>query len=263
MIKLLVTDVDGTLLDNNSNLPALNRRAILACKSKGIGVILATGKSIDSIIHIVSLLDLKLPQITLGGAVIVSSDLKIIYSVKIKPMLYLEVIRTIKEKGYHPLAVLEDGKIFFENYHPDMEHIKKVGEKLIKVDSLETSYFSKNSVNINVPIKETDPLDKFLRDKFSGKLQIVRSGEYFFDILSLGASKGNALSYIAKLLDIKKEEIVVFGDSYNDLSMFEEAGLRIAVKNSYSEVLEEADIITDENYNCGLGKAIFKYILKD
>ena len=45
--------------------------------------------------------------------------------------------------------------------------------------------------------------------------------------------------------------------------MFEIAGLKIAVKNSYPEILKKADIITDENYNSGLGKAIYKYILKD
>ena len=62
---------------------------------------------------------------------------------------------------------------------------------------------------------------------------------------------------------INKEEVVVLGDSPNDLSMFEIAGLKIAVKNSYPEILEKADIITDESYNSGLGKAIYKYILED
>lgn len=262
MIKLLITDVDGTLLDSNSNLPALNRKALLSCIENNIQVILATGKSINSILPIVKLLDLKLPQITLNGAVTVNRDLKIINSVKMGPDKYLRVVREIKKKGYSPFAALVDGKIFFEKYHPDMKYIKKVGERLIKVDSIETGYFSKNSVSIGVPIKETDPLDSYLRNKFSDELQIVRSGEYFFDILSHDATKGNAVANIARILNIKKEEIVVFGDSYNDLSMFREAGLKIAVKNSYPKVLEEADIIADENYNCGLGKAIYRYILK-
>ena len=63
-------------------------------------------------------------------------------------------------------------------------------------------------------------------------------------------------------LGIEPGEVAVFGDSPNDLSMFEVAGLRIAVRNSYPEVLEKADIITEENYNSGLGKALYKYILK-
>jgi len=261
-IKLIVTDVDGTLLDNDSKLPPKNKEAVLACKSKGIGIVLATGKSVDSILWLIKILDLRLPQITLNGAVIVDSNLKIIYSKKIPQKYYYDLIRIIKEKGYSPLISLDNGNIFMSEYHKDMKHLEKIGEKLIKVDSVETDYFSKNVVDIYIAIKETDPLDRYLRERFSNKLQFVRSGEYFFDILDLGVTKGNALKYLAKMLDISMDEIVVFGDSPNDLSMFNEAGLRIAVANSYPEVLNEADIITDENYNCGLSKAIYKCVLK-
>lgn len=261
-IKLLVTDVDGTLLDNDSKLSSQNKEAVLACKSKGIGIVLATGKSIDSILWLIKLLDLKLPQITLNGAVIVDSKLKKIYSKKIPHKYYYDLIRTIKKKGYSPLISLDNGKIFMGEYHKDMKHLEKIGEKLIKVDSVETDYFSKNVVDIYIAIKETDPLDSYLRERFSNKLQFIRSGEYFFDILDLGVTKGTALKYLAKMLNISKDEIVVFGDSPNDLSMFNEAGLRIAVANSYPEVLNKADIITDENYNCGLSKAIYKYVLE-
>lgn len=261
MIKLVVTDVDGTLLDQESNLPSLNKRALFACKDKGIGVVLATGKTADSIISIINLLDLKLPQITQCGGVIINKDHRIINSIKIEPRHYYKVIRTIKQRGYKPLVCLEDGKIFYEQCSHRMKNIEDVGERLIKVDSIETTYFSKNAININVPIKDTDPLDSYLRKMFSDVLQIVRSGKYFFDMMNLDTSKGEALKFVAKLLDINRDEIAVFGDSYNDLSLFDFAGIKIAVKNSYPEVLEKADIITDENYKGGLGKAIYKYIL--
>jgi Cof subfamily protein (haloacid dehalogenase superfamily) len=262
MIKLIVTDVDGTLLDGNSILPDLNKKAILECRREGIEVILATGKSIGSILCLVKLFDSELPQITLNGSVTVNKDLEIINAIKVKPGLYLEVIRTIKEKGYSPLASLVSGKIFYENYHPNMEELKKVELELVKTKNIEEEYFSENVANISIPIEETDPLDSYLRKRFSDKLQLVRSGKYFFDILDLNATKGNALKSILKLVNINKDEVVVFGDSYNDLSMFKESGLNIAVRNSYPEVLKKADIITDENYNSGLGKAIYKYVLK-
>jgi len=114
---------------------------------------------------------------------------------------------------------------------------------------------------LSAVINETDPLDRYLRKKFSPVLQLIRSGEYFFDLLNLDASKGNALHLISEMYGFKKDEIAVFGDSPNDLSMFEYAGLSIAVKNSYPEVLKKADYITEENYNSGLGKAIYKFIL--
>ena len=262
MIKLIATDVDGTLLDNNSKLSTINRNAILECLKRNIGVILATGKTFDSVLHLIKSLGLKLPQITLNGAITVGCDLNIIESIKISPDNYFKIIKVIKKRGSTPLAALEDGRIFYDEYHQDMEGLERIGEKIEKVHDIETDYFARNTVDINIPILESDPLDKYLRDRFSNDLQFVRSGKYFFDILHLDATKGNALIKICKSLRIKRDEVVVFGDSPNDLSMFDVAGLAIAVENSYPEVKKKAGIITDENYNSGFGKAIYKYILK-
>lgn len=263
MIRLLVTDVDGTLLDNKSELPDFNKKALLECLDRKIEVILATGKSFASIFWLVELLGLKMPQITLNGSVIVAKDSQIISFVRINPEYYHEIIADIRHGGCSPLVALADGRILYDKEHPTFEAFRKINEKLLKVEDIDDEKYCRICVDISVTIKETDPLDTYLRSKYEGKLQLVRSGEYFFDILDLDATKGNALKQIAEKFGFKKEEIAVLGDSYNDLSMFDQSGLRIAVKNSYEKVLQAADFVTDENYNCGLGKAIYKYILKD
>jgi len=262
MIKLIVTDVDGTLLDNNSRITELNKQALIDCKKAGIDVILATGKSIDAIDPLVKLFDLKLPQITLNGAVVVDRDLNILRVVKIKPFLFYSVIKAIKDRGFNPLIALSDGRILYEKYDSLLKVFTNVNEPIFKIDKIESEYYAKDCVSISVAIKEDNPLDSYLRKKYSDILQIVRSGEYFFDILNIDATKGNSLDFICNDYGIKKDDVAVFGDSYNDLSMFNGVGCRIAVKNSYPAVLKEADYITDENYNSGLGKAIYKYILK-
>jgi hypothetical protein len=261
MIKLIVTDVDGTLLDNKSQVTELNKRALLECKSKNIGVILATGKSISAVLPIIKMLELDLPQITLNGTVTLDKNQEVISSVKIGEQYFYEVLSAIKEKGHKPLIALADGTILYDTYDNIFAVFEKINEPIHKVDSLEIEAYAYDCVSLSIAIKEDDPLDAYLRERFSEKLQLVRSGEYFFDVLSLDASKGNALEFIADMLKISKEQIAVFGDSPNDLSMFDRAGLKIAVKNSYPEVLKSADYITDENYNSGLGKAVYKYIL--
>ncbi|OQA23371.1 MAG: putative phosphatase [Actinobacteria bacterium ADurb.Bin346] len=262
MIKLVVTDVDGTLLDDKSELSELNRQALLDCRKNGIGVILATGKSIKSIKFIIDILELKLPQITLNGTVVIDDRQDVIYSLLIGQSLYYELLKTIKEMGYKPLAALTDGNIYYDSYDKNYAVYEKVNEPIYKTDMLEKDEFAKNCVSIGLALKETDPLDDFLRRKYSKILHIVRSGEYFFDMINPKASKGNALHYIIRNTRIKRADIAVFGDSPNDMSMFEYAGLRIAVKNSFPEILAKADYITDENYNSGLGKAIYRHILK-
>ena len=263
MYRLIASDVDKTLLDNDSRMPELNRDALIECKKRGIGVVLATGKTMDSILHLVKDLGLELPQITLNGSVTISPEMEVIRAFKIDPWTYRDIVGFIKENGYPPVIALDDGKLYIEEYHPDLKHLDDIGEEFIKVKSIETDHFSKNTVDIYIPILESHPLDRALREKYSDRLQFIRSGDYFFDILNKEATKGNALLLLLQDLGIKRDEVAVFGDSPNDLSMFEMAGLRIAVRNSYPEVLEKADIITGESFNSGLGKAVFEYILKD
>ncbi len=264
MIKLIVTDVDGTLLDNDSMLPDLNKQAIIDCKKHGIGVILATGKSIAAIKNLIKILELELPQITLNGAVVIdikNDDCKILKAEKLQKHYFYDVLKTIKEKNYKPLIALANGNILYDEYDPNFIVFDKVNEPTFKVEKLESEEYAKDCVSISVAIKETDPLDSFLRRKYEPKLQIVRSGEYFFDILSPDANKGKALQFICTKLKINSNDVAVIGDSPNDLSMFKFAGLRVAVKNSFEEVLKKADYITEENYKCGFAKAIYKYVL--
>jgi Cof subfamily protein (haloacid dehalogenase superfamily) len=193
----------------------------------------------------------------------ISPQMKVLSASRIDPNIYRDVVGFIREKGFPPVIALDDGKLYIEEYHPDLKHLDDIDEEFIKVDTIDTDHFSNNAVDIYIPIIQSHPLDKALREKYSDKLQFIRSGEYFFDILNKGATKGTALLAIIDELGISPQEVAVFGDSPNDLSMFGIAGLRIAVKNSYPEILEAADIITEENYNSGLGKAIYKYILDD
>jgi len=263
LYRLIATDVDGTLLGNDSRMPELNFEALLECRKKGIGVMLATGKTMAGIAGLVGKLGLTLPQITLNGSVTVSPDMKVISASRIDRDTYREVTRFIRESGYPQVVALDDGNLYAEKLHPDLKYLYDIGEDFIKVDSIDKQPFTGNTVDIYIPITSSDPLEGALRQKYSQRLQFVRSGEYFFDILNREATKGNALLKIIDRLGISPEEVAVFGDSPNDLSMFAMAGLRVAVKNSYPEVLEKADIITEENYNSGLGKAVYRYILKE
>jgi len=259
--KLLVTDVDGTLLDHNSKLTELNKRALLDCIKNGIDVVIATGKSIDSIMFIIKELNLTLPQITMGGAAIVTANGKVVDVINFPKQLYLEFIQDVRIKGLEPTIATTDGKIYCREYSENMKHILNAGEKIIKVDDIESNFFIENAVSISIPMLATDPMDSYIRKTFGSVLQVVRSGEYFFDILNLEASKGNALKKFIKDLGLRKEEVVSFGDSPNDISLLKESGYKIAVKNSFPELIEIADVIAEENYNSGLGKTIYTHIL--
>jgi Cof subfamily protein (haloacid dehalogenase superfamily) len=186
----------------------------------------------------------------------------VVKSTKLGQKYFYDLLGTIKEKKYNPLVALENGKIIYDRYDPSFEVFKAIDEPLSVVKQLENDEYAKMCVSVGTVIEESDPLDDFLRKKYGKVLQIIRSGKYFFDILNRDASKGKSLEFICQAYGIKKEEVAVIGDSPNDLSMFEYSRISIAVKNSYPEVSKKADFITDENYNDGFAKAIYKYILK-
>ena len=261
MIKLIAMDLAGTLLDNNFELQDFNREALAAAHKKGITIVLATGKLIYSILPIIESIGLKSPQITCFGATVITGDLKILDSDKICPKDYLGAVKTVRENGYNPMVTLEDNKIYYDKEDGAIGLMKKSGEKILKVDSIEDGDFSKKVVSISIITGKDGLLYKCLVKKFSSKMQIMKPAEQFISILSLGVSKGKALSNIMKLLNMEKEEVAAFGDSLNDMSMFDRAGLKIAVKNAHPDLLAKADAVAEENYNNGAGKAIYKYIL--
>jgi len=262
MTKLIAMDLAGTLLDNNFKLTDFNREALRAAHKRGISIVLATGKLIYSILPITKSIGLKSPQITCFGATVITGDLRILDSDKICSEDYLEAVKTIREKGYNPMVTLEDNKIYYDKEDNVIGLMKKSGEKMLKVDSIEDDDFSKKVISISIITGNDDLLYKCLVKKFSGKMQIMKPAERFISILNLGVSKGKALSSIMKLLNIRKEEVAAFGDSLNDISMFDRAGLKIAVKNAHPGLLAKADAVAEENYNNGAGKAIYKYILE-
>lgn len=82
-----------------------------------------------------------------------------------------------------------------------------------------------------------------------------------FDITAGGVNKGNAIIAVLQALHLKKEEFMAFGDAQNDLPMFQEAGLTVAMANASEEIQAACDIVTSDFMDDGVAKAIQRYIL--
>ena len=82
-----------------------------------------------------------------------------------------------------------------------------------------------------------------------------------FDITAGGVHKGNAIKAVLQSLHLKKEEFMAFGDAMNDLPMFAEAGLTVAMANAAEEIQASCDIVTADYMDDGVAKAIQRYIL--
>ncbi len=108
-----------------------------------------------------------------------------------------------------------------------------------------------------------DVLDKVHEEigKWTPEFNILRSGEYFLDLMHPDASKGNALKQLAERRGVRPEEVLAIGNYYNDITMLTFAGMGIAMDNSPLEVKAAANEVTASNNEDGVHAALLKYCL--
>ena len=99
-------------------------------------------------------------------------------------------------------------------------------------------------------------------ESLKGKLNYHISKPFFLEVINSNTSKGIALEALAKNIGISSHEVIAIGDSYNDISMIEYAGLGVAVDNAYDEIKSRADYISKSNIDNGVAEVIERFILE-
>ena len=107
-----------------------------------------------------------------------------------------------------------------------------------------------------------EKVEEKLKQEFAGSLSIMRSKPFFLEFMEEGISKGASLNSLIQQLGISREEVIAIGDSNNDLSMIEFAGLGVAMGNASEFIKAQADFVTDTNMNDGVAKVVEEFVLK-
>jgi Cof subfamily protein (haloacid dehalogenase superfamily) len=139
--------------------------------------------------------------------------------------------------------------------------------KIIVTDDLEKIIEENYQIILKVVIvSDMDEIGelKKLRNEIINMMdvEVVSSAENNIEIMSKGISKGNAVKILGDIYGISKDEIICIGDSENDISMIEYAGLGIAMANATDDLKAAADYVTDTNDNDGVAKAIEKIVFE-
>ncbi len=116
-------------------------------------------------------------------------------------------------------------------------------------------------VGVSPDFELLDQCERDVRAALADQASVARSQPYYLDITHPLANKGIALSELARLLAVPREEIAVIGDGGNDIAMFERSGLSIAMGNASPEVQQAADFVTDSNREDGFANAVERFIL--
>jgi len=267
--KLLVVDVDGTLIGKDGEISGEDRDALARACGLGIQVSLSTGRVAQACLGIINQLSLDGSHIFFDGALV--SDPRKGKEVYVQP-INKEVVRQAIE-----FAHLNDTGIEFysaTHYFAEREawstDIRRqffgIEATIVDFNNLwQRERIIKGSLTVSSP-EERAKASRF-RLHFEDSLQFssTKSPAYpdvdFINVLVPGVSKKKALEVLAWHLGISLSEIIAIGDGTNDISLLSSAGLAIAMENAPSEVKAVADYITLGVDHSGLAIAIRKFLL--
>lgn len=261
MIKLIVTDIDGTIYSPETGISPEVKECIQNLYNRGIHVAIATGRTYGSAKTVADKLGIKCPLICYQGGLVNSYEGEILDVKYLNPNIAKEIIKDFRKRNIHLNVYVED-KLYVED---DDEYIKDyIGDKGIdyyKVNSFEELDFSKLNklLAIKYDTKFINELIEELRKKYP-EIYVVKSYDYFCEIANKEATKGNAIKFLAKKFNIGIHEVMAIGDQNNDIEMVETAGVGVAMGNGTDEIKEVADYITETVQNNGFVKAVNKFV---
>lgn len=258
MIKLVATDVDGTLVvDGSASLNPDYFPVFERLMEKGILVVVASGRGESSIENIMKPIADQITMIAEGGAYVCAKG-KPLEVHKIPLEMVREIVIDIREMTDCEIMVNGPNTCYVET--KDDEFLRWIIEdyhfNVTKVEDLLEVEDEIVKISLYHPIDAGKQAENGFLQKWKDQLHLAVSGNEWVDCVMPGINKGTALQKIQEQYGISKEETMVFGDNKNDLEMLEQAYYSFAVENAREEVREKARYIADSNVNHGVLKVL-------
>lgn len=267
--KVLALDLDGTLTNSQKQITPHTRNTLIKAQQQGVQVVLASGRPPYGIKPIADQLELqKYGGYILafnGGAVIDCTTGETIMQRTLDMSLYPYLYSKGNTQDFNILSYLGED-IACEDI--DDEYVRYEarlnGMGLRKVDNfLQAIDFPEPKFLIVGQPDKLALLEKELAAHLQGVMNVYRSEPFFLELLPLGIDKADCLDAFLKRIGRTREELMVCGDGYNDLSMIRYAGMGVAMSNAQREVLDAADHVTLSNDEDGVAVAVERLILQE
>ena len=289
MYKLIAIDLDGTLLNSYGQISEKNKLALNNAKEKGIQIVLASGRTTDSVKSIANEIGVQNYIICGNGS--------LIYDLQKEEIIYDKFIE--KKKALQIIDICEKNSIYYNIYTENMviaktlnnnvlfyyqENANKPDNKKTKINIVQDIYeYVKNLENQNIlkitisdndviifnsiirKLREVKDIDVLDVEHMSRK--IIKTGteesklEYYYtEITKKNVDKWYAIEFLMENLNINSNEVLTIGDNVNDKLMIENAGCGVAMGNSAPYVKEVSNLVVAHNNEDGVAEAIEKII---
>lgn len=263
-IRLLLADVDGTLVTTEKTLTGAAIEAARALGRAGIMLAITSGRPPRGMKMLIGPLGLTTPIAGFNGGAMVRPDLTVIESHGLDGRTARRAVDMIREGGLDAwLYTAEDWQIL----DADAPHVAREAWT-VKFDAAVVTDFADADlaravkvVGCSDDLARVAACEKKVQDTLGDLASAARSQPYYLDVTSAKANKGEVVRTLARLLGVSPAEIATIGDQPNDTLMFKVSGLSIAMGNASDEVKAKASAVTDSNEDEGFAKAVERFIL--
>lgn len=268
--KLLVLDVDGTLLNDEREISKRTLAALLKVQQMGVRIVLASGRPTYGLMPLAKTLELgNYGGVVLsynGCQIIKAQNGEILFERRINPEMLPYLEKKARKNGFAIFTYHDDTLI---TDSPDNEYIKNEALlnnlKIIREDEFSTAidFAPCKCMLVSDKEKALIGLEQHWEKRLAGTLDAFRSEPYFLEVVPCGVNKANTLGALLEHLGVTREEVIAVGDGVCDVTMLQLAGMGVAMGHSQDSVKICADYVTASNEEDGVALAVEKLILAE
>lgn len=260
---LVVSDVDGTLVDKNKELAAETVAAVRRLRDAGVGFTLISARPMSGMRWIAERLDLDVPMGAFNGGLVFTRDGRIDQRATVPEAVARGVVAMVQDAPVDIWVFADDQwhATSGEGKHAESERRSANQEPAI-CDRFDHLLDRADKITF---VSDEPEVLAALRDKalaaFEGDATIVQSQTYYLDVTAKAANKGDGIAALAEAIGADLADTIAIGDQANDIAMFERAGRAIAMGNATDAVKAKAGETTESNDTAGVAHAIDTLIL--
>lgn len=249
-IKLIVSDIDGTLIDDNQRLPEDFSKLMAKLEERDIIFVAASGRGIASIERKLNYKSDNLYLISDNGGILKHQD-EIHFQNSFTDKELNEIINVIRDCKETTISASMANSSRVELYPKhDPKFLEEFNAKYEVVDDITDSDSEFVKISLRSDFHTTENYNKPSLQALKKKFHLVRTAPEFINIMKMDTNKGNALEYLLELLNIDKEKTIGFGDFLNDIHMLEVVGKSYVMCDGHEDVIAMADeVISSNNHN--------------
>lgn len=262
-IKAIALDLDGTLLNSNKEISEETFLSLKRCYSKGIAIIIVTGRTFEATKKIVELFDFPIHTICYNGAKILNSlNGETLYELPLDENIVKTLIEVSHKYNIH-LNLYQNDIWFVENSSRN-ESVYYSNHTSLTPKEINFDKFEDYRMTKGLFIADNEKLhqiEKILTDELHLNIHTTYSQHNYLEILNVDVNKGKTLMQYLKTLNIKPEECIAFGDAENDIEMLKSVKYGVAMGNATGAVKRCVKYITNSNNDHGIANFLNNFFI--